>query len=237
MKSKELVHAPTKCGGHFITQFTQDNLPFLVCDKCSHLIDDWIKWETTYSKLYLDESKWDEKKHAIVCLLGHFCALYQDHYQMKYALTLDPKGLFNGTEATILRRIIKMLDNDIKLTREYISWIFITKVKQRKKKITSLSFMCVADFVQEFKFAKKKSLIITRDTLLPQKMLDWVAHCIPKLLDHVSLKDFNDLNIFLVHYNNGHLSSVAEANAFFSKLKEANYIDGEGKLINWRANA
>lgn len=237
MKTKELIHAPKKCGGTLVPEFTAENLPYLKCDKCAHVVDDWIRWENTYSKFYLDDDKWADKKHSMVCLLGQFCSLYFDHYQMKYSLSLSDKGLFNGPETALLRRIMKMLDNDIALTREYIQWVFASKVKQRKKKITSLSFMCVPDFVQEFKFAKKKAQTITRDTLLPTKMLDWVNHFIPSIHNYVSLKDFNDLNVLLTHYRSGHLINVSEVSTFITKLQEAGYVDDACCLKNWRANA
>lgn len=237
MKVKELVHAPKSCGGKFISCFTDDNVPFLKCDKCDHIMDDWIKWEQTYSSHFKDESKWLEKKHAMVCLLGLFCSLYEKQYSMKYSLSLSEKGLFNGAEMALLRRISKMLDNDVSLTREYIEWIFVKKVQGKKKKITSLSFMCVPDFVQEFKFARKKAQILTRDTLLPKKMLEWVDHFVPEIKEHVSLRDFNDLNILLTHYKNGHLISVSEVTSFVSKLKETGYIDETLRLKNWSANA
>lgn len=237
MKTKNITHAPKICGGNLITEFTEDNIPFLKCDKCEHVVNDWIKWEKDYSLFYMEDLKWLEKKHHMVCLLGFFCAEYKTHYKMKYSLSLSEKGLFHGSEMALLRRITKMLDNNAVLTKEYIAWIFLTKVKNRKKKITSLSFMCVPDFIQEFKFAQQKSQTIGRDTLLPQKMLDWVEHFIPSIYSHVSLKDFNDLNILLTHYRNGHLINVSEVTTLVSKLKEAGYVDETYCLKNWRANA
>lgn len=237
MKSKIIIHAPKTCGGTFATEFTEDNVPFLKCDKCSHLIDDWIRWEKTYSVFYNSDDKWNEKKHQMVCLLGLFCSLYFSHYSMKYSLSLSERGLFHGTEMALLRRLMKMLDNDALLTKEYMEWLFTTKVKNRKKKITSLSFMCVQDFIQEFKFAKQRAKIITRNTPLPQKMLDWVNHFIPTIHDHASLKDFNDLNVLLTHYRSGHLSSLSEVVTLISKLQEAGYVDETCNLKNWRANA
>lgn len=234
MKNKIMIHAPKSCGGIFVTEFTEENIPFLKCDKCSHIIDDWIKWENLYSSFYKDDNKWSDKRNHMVCLLGQFCALYNEQYGMKYSMSLSEKGLFHGTEMALLRRVMRMLDNNASLTKEYIDWIFLTKVKNRKKKITSLSFMCVPDFVQEFKFARKKAQTISRDTPLPQKMLDWVNHFIPGIHNYVSLKDFNDLSILLTHHRNGHLLNVSEVISFVTKLKEAGYVDDELRLKNWR---
>lgn len=237
MKSKPIIHAPKKCGGTLLAEYTEDNVPFLKCDKCGHEMDDWIKWEKTYALYYQQDDKWQDKKHAMVCLLGLFCSLYQSHYSFKYSLSLTEKGLFHGSEMALLRRLLRMLDNNSLLTKEYIEWIFTTKVKSRKKKITSLSFMCVQDFIQEFKFAKQRAKIISRNTLLPQKMLDWVNHFIPSIHDYASLKDFNDLNILLTHYRSGHLNNVSEVTTFVSKLQEAGYVDDACHLKNWSANA
>ena len=234
MKTKTFTHAPKTCGGIYNTEFTEENVPYLKCDKCGHLVDDWIKWDTTYSKFHSDEEKWKDKKNAIVCLLGHFTDLYEKYYGFKYAMTLSEKGLFQGTETAILRRLLKMLGNDHLQTREFISWIFSNKVKNRKKKITSLSFMCVADFVQEFKFAQKRAQTLDRDTLLPEKMTKWLEHFVPNIYNYVSLRDFNDISILLTHYKNGHLKEVKEVATFVAKLQEAGYVDISYNLNNWR---
>lgn len=232
--TKILIHAPKTCGGTLSPNFNADNLPYLECEKCHHIIDDWIRWNQSYCKFFEEPIKWDDKKNHLVCLLGWFCHLYFKHYNMNYALSFHEKGLFQGTEISLLRRLVKMLDGDALLTKEYIEWIFSNKVIKRKKKITTLSFMCVADFIQEFKFAKRKAATIGRDTTLPPKMLDWVNHCIPNIHNYVSLKDFNDLNILLTHYRAGHLVEINEVSTLVDKLKEAKYVDDQNKLINWR---
>ena len=231
---KAIYHAPASCGGEYLVEFTEDNIPCLVCMKCNHSVNDWEKWYKTYSTYHQNPSAWESKKDVMVCLLGHFCEEYQKHYSMPYPLSLTEKGLFSGPEMVILRKILKSFDNDAIKTRDYITWIFQTKVEVRKKKITSLSFMMVADFIQQFNFAQKKARTITRDTQLPERMIAWINTNAPSLNDLFTLRDFNDLEMFLKAFKFGQVPPSTQIQDFVDKLKLAKYIDSNLEIVKER---
>lgn len=234
MKKKDLVHAPKSCGGTF--EILYDNeIPYLKCDKCGHEIKDWIKWESCYKNLWQEEANWAEDKNHLTVLLGYFCARYEDYYEISYSLSLNEKGLFRGPEINILRRVYSMLGKDPWLVKDYIDFIFEVKIKQRKKRVTSLSFLAVTNCINEFKHLVKKSKQISRSTKLPAKMIDWVNLKAPEVNNLMELNDFGDLNLLLTYYKQGHFQEEA-LHLFVSKLKKMNYIRDDLRIIGWRSD-
>jgi hypothetical protein len=233
-RKKDLIHAPKKCGGLLETQYNQDNLPYLVCDKCAFEIQDWVKWETQYKGLWESKASWEDKKNHLTVLLGYFCAKYKDYYEIDYTLSLNEKGLFRGPEINVLRRVYSMLNSDPWVVKEYIDYVFAVKIHKRKKKISSLSFLAVADIVQEYKLAAKRAEKVDRDTVLPDKMLEWVKIHSPDVIDFVSLNDFGDLKLLLTHYKDGHMQGNKSVDFFVDKLQKMGYVDSTLSINNWR---
>jgi len=211
-----------------------NNIPYLKCDSCQHEIKDWLTWEEKYKNFWQAEESWKEKKNHLTVLLGYFCAVYEDYYKVEYTLSLNEKGLFRGPEINVLRRVYSMFNGDAAKVKDYIDFIFTRKVQKRKKRITSLSYLAVQDFVQEYKLMAKRAEQVDRSTVLPKKMLDWVSKFVPDVEKHVELNDFGDLNLLLTHYKEGHFKDVEEVNVFVSKLQKMNYINEQYKINNWR---
>lgn len=233
-KKKTLIHAPKKCGGTFTIEYSDSNIPKLVCETCAHTVDDWIKWDSQYKNLWEVKGNWDDKRNHLSCILGYFCALYKDTYGVEFTLSLNENGLFRGPEINVLRRIYAMLDSDPWKTKDYIDFYFQVKIKQKKKKISSLGALAVASIVQEFKLALKKSEQIDRDTTLPPKMLEWVNAFAPDVNNIMSLKDFGDLNVLLKYYKTGFVKKTGDIVKFVEKLQKLGYIDDTLQIKNWR---
>jgi len=231
---KELKHAVKRCGGIYQVEYTDANIPFLICDICSHKIEDWIKWDNEYRLYWQDEEKWKNKKDHLTCLLGWFFSLYKEYYGVDFTFSLNEKGLFRGSEMHQIRKMHSMLDNNPDLSRAYISWIFQNKVRLRKKRITSLGFLATPAVIQEFKLQLERQKVINRQTPLPTKMMEWVDKFVPEILDYVSLRDFGELNLLLTHYSDGHLKGIPAVDSFIDKLNKTGYIDSNLKIRNWR---
>lgn len=198
MKKQDFgTHAPKTCGGAFLCKFTENNIPYLECDKCEHKIEDWIKWSERYSLLWKDPQSWDDQKNHISCLLGYFCDKYFAAYGIAYTLSLSPQGLFKGSEAVFCRRLLASFANSATDVREYIEWFFVNKVESRKKKITSLSVLLAPNIIGLFKHQSAKKKIITRSTPVPAKMIEWIREHAPSVLNMTQLVDFGDLQQLL----------------------------------------
>jgi len=193
-----------------------------------------IKWDLKYKNLWEQKNNWNDKKNHLTILLGYFCAIYKDYYNVNYTLSLNEKGLFRGPEINVLRRIYKMLNSDPFYVKDYIDFVFAVKIHKRKKRITSLSFLAVAAIVQEFKLAVKRAEKVDRDTLLPKRMLEWVKINTPTVLDLIALKDFGDLKLLLTHYKQGHMNENSSIKIFIEKLQKMGYIDSSLSIKNWR---
>lgn len=230
---KALKHGTRKCGGTFEVEYNDDNIPTLICDKCEYRIEDWVRWNETYSKYWQDEEKWASKKDHIVCLLGYFAHLYQEYYGTGFTFSLNEKGLFRGQEAHHIRRTYAMFNSNAELVKAYIKWVFDAKVKLRKRKITSLGFLATPGVVAEFKLALQRSMQIRRDTPLPDTMLSWINEHVPEVRQHATLADHGDLHLLLSHYKRGHFTELSPVVAFVDKLKEVHYVTEDLKIMNW----
>lgn len=224
---KELKHAKVSCGGTYEVNYNDKDLPYLVCNNCGHEIKDWIKWDEEYKEYWKEEDKWKSKKDQVACLLGYFVYLYEEYYGIPFTFSLSEKGLFRGVEAFHIRKLIGMFNSNAIEAKTYIKWLFDTKVKIRKKRITSLGFLANAGVIQEYKLKKAKSNRIERSTKLPENMVKWISHFAPGLLDVISLNDFGELNLLLTYYKEGHFKDNEDVEKFINKLAKTKYVDQE----------
>jgi hypothetical protein len=229
--SKKMEHK--KCGGEFVVNQNEQNLPYLVCDRCDHKIDDWIKWNEKYRLFWQDQSKWDSRRDAAVCLLGLFDSLYEKHFGTRFAFSLNERGLFKGQEMVQIRKILASLDNDAKLAKKYIEWVFANKVVQRRRKITSLGFLAHPQLINEFQQLVKKSSQIRRSTPIPAGILGWIGKNTPTVLAQLELRDCGDLHLMLTHYRNGLLENAGDLKKFVDKLQATGLVDTNLKIKNW----
>ncbi len=230
-KKKEIIHGT--CGGRFETKYNDNSIPYLECVGCGRIVDDWIKWQETYSKFYLDEEKWSSKKDHLMCLLGYFCSQYTEHYGTDFVFSLDDKGLFGGKEVHFIRKVYSQLGNDVTAARAYIQWIFADKVARRKKRITGLSFLAVPELIQEFKLTYSKKKQITRNKPLPPKMIQWVEEHAPQVISSISLRDWGELKMALDAYRSGILGDIDGMRDFVGRLQANSVIDSDLKIIGW----
>jgi Zn ribbon nucleic-acid-binding protein len=227
-------HAPKSCGGEFQKMFTEANIPYLECDKCSHQIRDWEKWESLYKDLFLQPEAWSRPADAVAVLLGFFCDLYKKAYGFDYVLSLSPNGLFRGSEATFIRRLLASFGSDPIQVRDYIVWMFNTQVYNRKKKITSLAFLTVQDLISKYRFQQAKAAEISRNTELPAPMLEWVRQNAPTVLKKAQLADFGDLKVLLDHYRSGSLAQDPDMLKLVKQLYYKKIIDQDAKIRNFK---
>lgn len=231
--SKPIIHTSKKCGGTFEVNYTDDDVPYLICDTCGKEVNEWIKWSNEYKDLWMDESKWASKKDHPVVLLGYFCHVYKNYYGFEYTMSLTEKGLFKGPEVTMIRAVYRKLDSNAKAVKGYIDFIFERKVHKRKKKITNLSYLNVQDFINEYKMARANAKKVSRSTPLPSKVKDWLQKNSSEIEEYVVLNDFGDLKTLLDHYETS-FKDVDIISRLVYGLKQKGYVSEENKIIGWQ---
>lgn len=225
-KKSHGLHAPSSCGGAYVCEFNEENIPFLRCEKCNHLVEDWIKWEKQYKNMWSDPISAADTKNAIVVVLGYFCHKYKTQYGMDYAFSYTENGFFRGAEVTFTRRLLAMFGSSVSVTQEYLDWYFEYKVKQQGKKIVSMTALVAPAVVGLYKHQAAKKNIITRSTPLPDKMISWIKENNPTLLDKIQLKDFGDLQQMLA-YHKKNPGKIHEIEEFVQELYRRKLIDND----------
>lgn len=232
IEKKEMRHGTKVCNALYRIENTPDGIPYLECQGCGAKVEDWIKWKNSYIDYWKDETKWASKKDHIICLLGYFSKLYKESYETDFIFSLNDKGLFRGPEAYLVRKMYTLLGNDVFLSRDYLDWVFAAKVSKRKKKITSIGFLATPAIIQEFKLSVVKKNKISRSTLLPPKMIEWIRRFAPNILDNFSLRDYGELQLLLEYYKNGY-DTAQILPTFIEKLQATNHIDCDYNIKNW----
>jgi hypothetical protein len=219
-------HAPTTCGGAYACEFTDESLPFLRCEKCNHQVEDWIKWEKQYKNMWQEDAHWSEVKNNVVVILGYFCHKFRTQYKSEFNLSYTDSGLFRGTEAIFVRRLLAMFSGSTLQVKEYLDWYFDYKVVQQGKKLVSMTALVAPAVVGLYKHQAAKKNVITRSTPLPEKMISWVKEHIPTLTEKSDLKDFGDLQQMLT-YHKKNPGKISEIEALVQELYRRKLIDNE----------
>ena len=95
-------------------------------------------------------------------LIGYFCKKYKEHYSVDYKFKFNTPQPSKCFEVFQIKKLAQLLSSDPEILVKYIDWIFITKVKQAKRKLTSISFMTHEGVVNDYKL---KYLLVGKDPL------------------------------------------------------------------------
>lgn len=173
--------------------------PVLSCPECGPQENVWKKWWDQYSELWKDKANWKEKKHALSCLVGFFCAEYEKFYGHPYTFSVVTPQPFKNKDFTMARRILAMLDGDALRAANYLKWAFQFKVRRRNYPVRSLGFFASADFINDYNIARARASVLRRSTPLPEDFLVWCRENEPEVFDLEELVDWNDLNGLVTH--------------------------------------
>jgi hypothetical protein len=116
----------------------------------------------------LDVEQWKP-----VHILAYFCKKYKEQYSVDYKFKFNSPSPTKCFEVFQTKRLAMLLTANPALLREYIDWIYLTKVVKAKRRLTSISFMTNEGVMNEYKMnvllAGKKDLNVDRSTPLPEK--------------------------------------------------------------------
>jgi len=130
--------------------------------------DKWRQFFEKFPEIYtLDVSEW-----KTVHVLAYFCKKYQEQYNVKYSFKFKSPSPPKSFEVFQVKTLGIKLSSNPKILRDYIDWVYQTKVVQAKRRLTSISFMTAEGVVIEYKsilLSGKKDLNVDRSTLVPAK--------------------------------------------------------------------
>ena len=154
----------------------------------------WLNWKDKYSLLWKDKDAWERPRDKVSCLVGYFCHQFKEFYEYPYSFDVSSPIPFQTKDFVVARKILAMFNGDAKEARVYVKWMFAKKMKQRKKALTGMGFFAIANYVNEFKYAKKQSAILKRYTYLPKEFINWCQSNYREIFLRQELATWNDLN-------------------------------------------
>jgi len=114
----------------------------------------------------LDVNSWN-----VTHLLGYFCKKYQETYKTPYKFKFNSPSPTKCFEVFQMKKLASLLTSQPKLLRDYIDWVYETKVVKAKKKLTSISFMTHEGLILEYRdsvlMAGQKGEALDRSKNLP----------------------------------------------------------------------
>lgn len=134
------------------------------------------RYETFFGKFKetktLEPAKWKS-----VHLIAHFVELYEKHFGVKYSFKFNHTAPSKCYETFQIKRLAGMLGTDPVLLKEYIDWVFDTKLTSNKYTFRVIGFLVNETFITEFKFKQNRAKQVTRTSILPPRLMQVVQDC------------------------------------------------------------
>lgn len=131
------------------------------------------KYEKFFSQFSEIESL-PVKDWKVTHLLSYFCKKYYQHYNTPYQFKYNNPSPIKSFEVFHIKRLCQLLSKDPQVIKEYIDYIFNTKVKSAKRKLTSISFMTHENVVHPYKIKFLFNSKVDRSTLLPDNVKRYI---------------------------------------------------------------
>ncbi len=87
-----------------------------------------------------------------VHLLAFICKKYETYYGLSYTFKFNHPAPSKSFEVYVIKKIANMISSDPQILKDYIDWVFKSKIIEKKKRITSLNYFAHPDIVNDFKF-------------------------------------------------------------------------------------
>ncbi len=114
-------------------------------------------------------------------LLAYFCEKYKAHYDSDYKFKFNTPNPGDCFEIFQIKKLSNTLSSDPTILKPYIDWVFETKVKEAKRKLTSIAFLSHEDVTFNY---KKNVLWATKE--VETKRTDKLPPTILELFPHLS---------------------------------------------------
>lgn len=114
----------------------------------------------------VDVNNWN-----VTHLVGYFCKKYHETYNVSYKFKFNSPSPTKCFEVFQMKKLSSLLTSQPKLLKEYIDWIYETKVVKAKRRLTSISFMTHEGLILEYRntvlMAGQKGEALDRSKKLP----------------------------------------------------------------------
>lgn len=127
----------------------------------------------------------EKKDYSSTHMIGYFCSKYKEHYNTNYQFKFNTPQPSKCYEVFQIKKLANILSSDPIILTNYIDWVFETRVRMAKRKLTSIAFLTVESLVQEYKMKYLFNPKIDRSTSLNEK---YFQYCNP-----LSIKTYGDL--------------------------------------------
>jgi hypothetical protein len=107
-------------------------------------------------------------------ILAYFCKKYYEHYNTPYQFKYNNPSPVKSFEIFHIKKLTQSLSKDPKIIKDYIDYIFNTKVKSAKRKLTSISFMVHENVVNPYKMKFLFNTKTDRSTVLPDHIKKYI---------------------------------------------------------------
>jgi hypothetical protein len=127
-----------------------------------------------------------------VHILAYFCSKYKQHYNHEYKFKFNSPKPTSCFEIFQVKKLAQLLSAHPKILRDYIDWVFQTRVVAAKRKLTSISFLTVEALVFDYKTIlfngqPQDSSKLDRSTILSPEFVDIFNKI------NINIKTFGDL--------------------------------------------
>lgn len=205
------------CGKDLEVLFEGDFIQYPVFSCAEHGVqkNEWKKWWDIYSERWKERGYWDKAADKPSCILGYFCYKYKEFFGSPYTFTISSPIPYKSKDFIMARRLLTMFEGNAHDIRIFIKWMFAKKIRKNYP-VTSLGFFTNANFINEYKIIKSRSLILKRHTSLPDSFLNWCRNNKPEIFKKQDLNDWNDLNILV-----GYIKTYGDDSIEGTIIKEA----------------
>lgn len=138
----------------------------------------------------------DTKDWNPTLILAYFCKRYKDHYNTDYKFKFNTSAPSKCFEVFQIKRLANLLSSDPLVLKQYIDWVFETKVLNSKRRLTSISFLTVDKMVHDYKMKFLFKPSITRASYLPDYAIEKANEL------GLKVKTYGDLS-FMIQANEG----------------------------------
>ena len=105
-------------------------------------------------------------------ILGYFCKKYKEHYSLEFKFKFNSPIPSKCYELFLIKKIAANISSDPKILKDYIDWFFSTKIKQAKKRITSIAYLSNEGIVNDYKTKFLFNSTVDRSSPLPNNVLN-----------------------------------------------------------------
>lgn len=123
-------------------------------------------------------------------ILAYFCKKYKEKYGHDYKFKFNTEQPSKCFEVFVINKLTINLSSDPEILKTYIDFIFDTKIKNAKRKITSINTLDDQNFLFSFKnkFLKGSvNIVIDRTTKLQDSVIEKIKHVNENILTYGDL--------------------------------------------------